>query len=241
VGEARTPIGVLTAVVAIVAGGALANGAEASLSRQFGSFKYTNVHPNKPTATVADFIFRNPENANQKPHSVAKMVVRSPAAALIDTVHFPQCHASDQQLMAEGFDGCPADTQIGYGYVVSDSGGGGSTRYSTTEIRDYNGDHEVIGVGVNQVPAIRSVDHTKLHGRESTTVFPTFPGFPPPDSYTPIQHLHIVFPRRVRNGHAYARTPPKCPESRRWTIKATFTYHDGVAQTLKSRSRCKQR
>jgi hypothetical protein len=243
VGEARTRIAVSAALAALLALALAGTGSAATAKRQFGSFTYTNVHPGKPTGIVADFTFVNPGDKNVKPYSVAKMVVRAPAPNLIDTVHFPRCHASDAELQSQGFDGCPANTQIGHGLVRSDTGSGsGESRYSHTPVRDFNGDHEVIGVGENkEIPAIRSVDHTKLHGRDSTTVFPSFPGFPPPDAYTPIKTLHIVFGRHVRNGHTYARTPPSCPKSRRWTIEVTFTYHDGVVQTLKSKSPCRRR
>ena len=161
----------------------------------------------------------------------------------IDTNAAPQCHASDAELMLEGPAACPPSAKIGSGLVVSDTGrsGGPMPRYSKSTISDFNNAGEVIGVGVNQdIPAIKSVDHTKLRGNTSTTNFPVFPGFPPPEPYTPIRSLHIVFPRYARGGRAYARAPRTCPASGRWTISLEFTYHDGVTQTVRSHSRCKR-
>ena len=40
------------------------------------------------------------------------------------------------------------------------------------------------------------------------------------------------------NRRSFLRTPPQCPASGRWTNTATFTYRDGVSQTVATFSRC---
>jgi hypothetical protein len=215
--------------------------ADAAVPRQSGSFTYTSTVPGTATGIVANFDFRNPENPNLKPHAAAKMVITTPVGGVIDTTVPPQCHASDGQLMAEGPAGCPPKTKVGGGFAVADTGGGGPfPRYSKTTISDFNNQGEVIGVGVNNdIPAIKSVDHTRIRGNTSTTEFPAFPGVPPPDPYTPFKRLHFYFPPYVRGGRAYDRTPPTCPATGYWTIRTSFIYYDGVSQTVRSSSPCR--
>ena len=228
--------------VAAIAALALLSGAAtgAALPRQFGSITFTASGPGKATGFVLDLHFRNPENPKVKPHTVTTMVVRTPVAGLIDTTVPPQCHASDAQLMLEGPAGCPAASKVGSGLAISDTGGGGPfPRYSEATISNFNNRNEIIGVGqVKSIPLLKPVDHTKIHGRTSTTHFPIFPGVPPPDPYTPFKSLHVVFPRYMHHGRPYMRTPPRCPAVGHWTITAEFTYADGVKQSLVSHSPC---
>jgi hypothetical protein len=218
----------------------VATPAHAALPRQFGSFTNTATAPGAATGLVVDLKFRNPENPSQKPYTAKTMVVHAAAGGVIDTTVPPQCHASDAQLMLQGPSACPPDTKIGSGFSISDTGGGGPLpRDSRATITNFNNQDEVIGVGVvDSLPALKPVDRTKIHGRDSTTNFPLFPGAPPPDPYTPFKQLHVVFPRYVRNGRAYMRTPPSCASVGYWTIVAEFTYVDGVKQSLESHSPC---
>jgi len=215
--------------------------ADAAVPRQVGSIHYTTTAPGAPTGTVVDWRFQNPENPKLKPHTAIRMVVHSPVGGLIDTTAPPQCHASDAQLMVQGPPACPKATQVGSGLAVSDTGGGGPfPRYSEATITNFNNQDEVIGVGeVKAIPLLKPVDRTKINGRTETTDFPLFPGAPPPDPYTPFKSLHVVFPKYVRNGRPYMRTPRRCPAVRYWTMTTEFTYADGVKQVVVSRSPCK--
>ena len=212
--------------------------ADGAVPRQTASFIYTSTMPGVPTGFSTAFEFTNPDDPNAKPYAVQQMVIRTPVGSGVDTSVRPQCHASDAELYAQGPDGCPADTKVGGGVALSDTGGSGSSRYSKATISNFNGDREIIGVGVVDSPPIKSVDHTKLDRNTSTTVFPVFPGFPPPEPYTPVKSLRESFPEYVHGGRAWARTPPSCPPSGYWTIVATFTYHDGVTQSVESHSPC---
>jgi hypothetical protein len=207
--------------------------------RQTATFEFTSRVPGTSTGTVAHIEFQNPENPSEKPHAVAKMVVHAPLGSVTDTSVPPQCHASDAELYLEGAAACPADSKIGGGVSVSDSGGGGPfPRYVDATITDFNAQGGVIGFGQVSSPPIRSVDHTTFSGTSATTNFPVFPGVPPPDPYTPIKSLDITFPPYSRDGRAYTRTPRTCPPSGYWTFKIDFTYHDGVTQSVDSQSPC---
>jgi hypothetical protein len=203
---------------------------------------FTTTKPGAATGIRFHINFRNPENPAQKPHTVNRLVVRYPAGTLYDFSVVPQCHASDAQLQVQGSSACPAASKIGAGLAVSDTGSSGPfpPRYTESTISQFNGDNELIGVGENKdIPAIKTVTHTKFSGTTASTDFPTFPGLPPPDQYTPVKSLNVDFAKKVVNGRATTRTPPTCPAVGYWKIVSEFTYVDDVTQKIVTRSPCK--
>jgi hypothetical protein len=89
---------------------------------------------------------------------------------------------------------------------------------------------------------LRTASRTAVGERSFTTQVPPLPGFPPPDPFLAIKRVRIMLralPTRVgRRRAAYIKTPPMCPASGGWVNAATFTYRDGEAQTVESRSPC---
>jgi hypothetical protein len=146
--------------------------------------------------------------------------------------------------MLEGPDACPADSKLGGGTAVSDTGGGDFGpfhRFHQIAVSDFNAPDGITGVGVDETqPPITSVDHTKfLDANTSSLDFPTLPGSPPPEPFTAVKSLDVqLAPYVGPDGRAYARTPATCPDVGYWTITADFTYHDGVTQTVESHSPC---
>jgi hypothetical protein len=237
---AALAIGAITILAAATAGSGA--GATGKPSRQTGKNVFTSSKRGSATGTSLHIKFRNPEDPAGKPHTVSRIVIRYPKGTRFDSKAAPQCHASDAELQSEGPDACPPDSKVGGGIAVSDTGGSGPfpPRYTRSRITQFNGDGEVIGVGVNQdIPAIKTVTHTTFKGRTTSTDFPTFPGTGPPDDYTPLKSLKVDFPPRRTGAHATVRTPPRCPRSHRWTIVTSFTYVDGVTQRLVSHSACR--
>jgi len=215
----------------------------AAVPRQSGSNVFTTATPGAATGQRFNFTFTNPEDPSRKPHTINRIVIRYPAGTTFDSGAVPQCHASDAQLQAQGDAACPPASKVGSGLAVSDTGSTGPfpPRYSQSSISQFNGDNELIGVGTNKdIPAIKTVTHTKFNGTTASTNFPTFPGVPPPDQYTPLKSLNVQFPRRVENGRATERTPRTCPAVGYWTIVTTFTYVDGVKGSVVSHSPCKR-
>lgn len=229
-------------LIALAATGLVATSAAAAIPRQAGSFHYTATRPATSTGFVISFEFQNPAGANLKPPAVKSMVIHGPKGVVMDTAVPPQCHASDEQLLTEGPAGCPAASKVGSGFAVTDSGGGGpGPRYSRATLSDFNTNGGVIGVGVSDdFPAIKTVDHTTFDRNRSTTNFPSLVETPPSEPILVLKSLHESYPPYARGGRPYARTPPTCPRVGYWTIKATFTYQDGVKQSVVSHSRCKR-
>src|SRR4051812_29941539 len=229
---------------AVVALGAIALGAAptagAAGPRQTGSFTYPATIPGASTGTHFEFQFQTPDDPALKPYSVARIVIRAQSGAVTDTTVPPRCGASDAELQAEGAAACPPDTKVGDGLAVSDTGGGGPfPRYSDTDISQFNGDNELIGVGQNRdIAALRTVTRTKLKGSTASTDFPPFPGVPPPDPFTPLKSLVVDIPPYARDGRAFQLTPPRCPRVGYWTTRTDFTYRDGVTQSVVSHEPC---
>jgi hypothetical protein len=229
---------VAAAAIAILATGA---GAAGKPPRQSGKNVFTSKKRGAATGTSFHVKFRNPEDPALKPHTVSRIVVHYPKGTRFDSKAAPQCHASDAELQSEGPDACPPESKVGGGLAVSDTGGSGPfpPRYTTSKISQFNGDGELLGVGVNQdIPAIKTVTHTTFKGTTASTNFPTFPGMGPPDDYTPLKSLDVDFPPRKTGTRATVRTPPRCPKSHRWTIVTEFTYVDEVTQRVVSHSPC---
>jgi hypothetical protein len=237
--------GLVAGAIAILAvAGAAGPGAGATRKppRQSGKIVFTTSKRGAATGASFHVKFRNPENPSQKPHTVSRIVVHSPKGTTFDSKAAPQCDASDAELQAEGPDACPPESKVGGGLAVSDTGSSGPfpPRYTTSRITQFNGHGELLGVGVNEdIPAIKTVTHTKFKGTTASTDFPTFPGMGPPDDYTPLKSLTVDFPPRKSGSHALTRTPPHCPRSHRWTIVTEFTYVDELTQRLVSHSPCR--
>lgn len=219
-------------------------GSALAIPRQVGHVAFTSEIPGTATGLVIRVRFQNPSNRAEKPYSVATMAIHGPRGGVINTNVPPQCsQLQGDLLLVEGPSACPAGSKVGGGTVVSDTGGGGLfPRYQHLVVSDFNTHDGIIGFDQDKNPPyIRAVDHTTFSGTTSTTDFPDFPGSPPPDNYSAVKTLDLFFPAYTRNGRAYHLTPPRCPAQGYWTFTARFTYHDGVTQSITSRSPCRKK
>lgn len=236
----RAAVALVLAVPALTSPAAFAGPRESPNSYM----QYTTTQPGAPTGTDLHVWFVNPTDPNAKPYAVQNMIVHTPTGGVVDTTALPQCHATDAEIYLEGFDACPADTLLGGGFAVSDSGPNSPSRYSRTTIQNYNNQDEVVGIGINDdIPAIRNIDRSKYDYQANTltSTFPLFPAVPEPptnEPYMPISELAISFPAHASGAKTYARTPPTCPPSRHWTFVVDFVYRDGTTDTITSESPC---
>src|SRR3954451_12388017 len=235
--------GALAAVAAAVL--YLTPAALAAGERQTGSLGFTTSQPGAPTGSTLSMDWVNPDDPSAKPYAVSRFVVTYPAGTAIDTTAAPQCKASDAELELEGGAACPADTRVGGGTIVSDSGGsaGPFPRFIDNAVDQFNNQEEVVGVGqATNAPVIpgvtRTVTRTQISGTTYSTDFPAFPTGQPPDGYSALKTLRLSSQPYVLNGKAVLRTPSTCPPKGYWVNTVTLTYHDGVVQTVASRSPC---
>jgi len=206
--------------------------------------RYSTETPGAPAGTDLHVWFVNPTDPNGKPYGVQNMVIHSPSGSSVDTTMMPQCKATDAEIYLEGAAACPANTFLGGGFAVSDSGPSSPSRYSHTTISNFNNQDEVVGIGVNDdIPAIKTIDRSKYDQQAGTltSTFPLFPGPPDPSTnepFIPISELSITFPPHTAGDKTYIRTPPTCPPSRHWTFVLDFIYRDGTVDTITSDSPC---
>ena len=76
---------------------------------------FTSTTPRTPTGTNLHVFFQNPDDPTAKPYTVQNMVIHSPAGTQTDTTDFPQCHATDAELLTIGPPACPIDSYLGGG------------------------------------------------------------------------------------------------------------------------------
>jgi hypothetical protein len=222
----------------------LATGAQAAGPRQTATFTFSTREPGQPTGGVLSMNFVNPDDPGGKPWSVAHVDIHSPEGTTLDTEAITQCTASDAELQAQGAEACPAESRLGGGTIVSDTGSSaGFPRFVENHADNFNNQDEVVGVADStNIPVVpgfsRVVIRTKLEGNTSSFDFPEVPGKGPPDNYAAIKTLRLTAEPVIQNGRAYSRTPPTCPPSGQWTGSIDFTYRDGVKQTVVTSSPC---
>jgi hypothetical protein len=220
-----------------------ADAADASATRQTASFRWTTTSPSAPTGYSMAVDIDDPSNAEAKPHSLRELVLEFPRGTVTDTTTLPQCNATDAELMLEGAAACPSDTRIGDGTIVTDTGStqSGFPRLVTNDVTQFNHQDEVIGFAQSRTdPPVRAVSRSKLSGTTSTSELPPFPTPSGPEPFTAFRQIRLSAPAIVHNGRAYARTPASCPESGSWLITITFSYWDGVSQTVRTHTPCRR-
>jgi hypothetical protein len=238
--KAGTGLGLIAAIAALAALASPGMAATSGTDRQTASVTFTTSRPGTPTGLQFADDFQNPADPSGKPYSVAEIVTHLPSGTKYDDTALPYCTASDPELYLEGTAACPAASHIGGGTLITDLGSpAGLQRYGYNTVTQFNAKGEVIAVAETQNPPTRVVSRTEVSGTTFTSVIPPFPGFPPPDPYSAFKSLRLSGgPPVVNHGKTLVRTPKTCPASRAWTFLQTFTYRDGVSQTVRNSSPC---
>jgi hypothetical protein len=207
--------------------------------RQTAKLTFNKHRPAKPSGVTLDIDYVNPADPQAKPPAVRRVVTRLARRARLDTSVPEACRASDPELMAAGEAACPPGSEVGEGVVTVDTGLPGPARFVTADIDFLNNDDELIFVNTVRGSGARTVIRGEVRGREITTDAGMLPGTPPDGGS--IDTVHVELRRVVEGGRAYIRSPKRCPRTRRWMNSVTFTYADGVTQSVDSPSACKRK
>jgi hypothetical protein len=219
----------------------LSPAAAAAGDRQTVSASYSTTLPGAAVGNRLVIDWRNPADPAAKPYAVDTIVIQLPPGSRFDFSALPQCKASDAELLVQGAAGCPPESKVNSGEVLSDTGSpGGFPRFVHTRTVNFNNEGELVGIGDAQEVPFRSVLRSKIKGETITIPVPDNPGNPPPDNFTAFKRLFTDGPPIARGNRVYARTPPTCPAAGYWTTRYTFLYHDGVRQTETTRSPCRR-
>jgi hypothetical protein len=202
---------------------------------------FTSQTPDTSTGRTEFGDFVDPANPEGKPHAAQRVVLKLAEGARFNTVAIPRCTANDAALMASGPTACPEDTRVGQGPVVVDSGVDGPTRLVTVEFTAFNAQNALILVGKLSEDGGYIVIRGVITDNTLTIDFPPIPGSPPEGGA--LKSERIVFSERSdqATGAAYLTTPPTCPASGQWVNTLTYTYRDGVTETVTSASPCQQK
>jgi hypothetical protein len=228
-------LGMLAAAAALVAAPpALAQDG----SRQTATLELTKKRPNVSSGLELRIDYINPADPSAKPPAVRQVVERLARGARIDTSAPGLCTATDLELMALGAGACPANSVVGSGVIVIDTGLPEPGRFLTSDVTFLNNAGELIFLTSTRPVGARLVVRAQQGEREAVSEAPFLPGTPPDGAA--IDTVSASFPRLVTERGSYITTPPRCPPRRSWRNKVRFEYYDGVTQTVTTKQRCKR-
>lgn len=199
----------------------------AAQPRQTASLTFTSMTPGAPTGVVLDADYFDPADPDGKPPRVVRVVTTLAPGSRYDTSVPAQCEASDAELMIAGPAACPEESVVGTGWLTVDTGAGDQM----ADVSFHNRTDELIFVNTVRGTPARTVLRAPVSGTSTTSEVPMLPGTPPDGGVLDQVHFEDFTVGR------YITTPPTCVTGF-WTNSTTFTYADGVTQTVESRSPC---
>ena len=211
--------------------------------RQTSRFAFDTDRPGAPAAVTLEIDYSNPSDPDAKPYAVQTVVETLAAGARIDTAVPERCGASDAELMARGAAACPEGSRVGIGELDLDSGVPGPGRIVSNRVTEFNNTDQLILL-LEQPNGTRAVSRSPISdgGRTLRSDSPPLPGGPP-DGYTAVKRVRVKLDRitATRDGvtRAYVTTPAECPASGAWLNTVSFSYRDGVKQTVPTQSACR--
>ena len=233
----------VSAAVALAAGVATAQ----APSRQTASSPFTTTTPASPSGLPLSIDYVNPNDPNAKPYAVQTVVQRLHPGTRIDTTVPERCAASDAQFASQGAAACPPGSRVGGGEIDLDTGlvAGPIPRIVNGRVTLFNNEGELIlFTETTNTPGapIRFASRSKIEGGTITSQVPPIPAAPPPEPFLAIKRVRVSVEVVTRGSggsqRAYLLTPPECPASGQWLNTITFTYRDGVSQTVPTSSPC---
>jgi hypothetical protein len=235
-----------TALLASVAGIALIAGSAAALgdsgARQTGRVEFLSREPGTATALIESAHYRDPDHPGGKPPAVRRIVVKYAKGFKIDTSVPERCTASDADLQASGSAACPPGSRVGKGGAEFATGFAPPADKFAVDFELFNARDEIIFLTkAHDTDTVVTVSRSTIDGRTLTSDVPPVPGGPP-DGESSVKDIHFhlrrIAVRRDGERARYLRTPRTCPSSGEWTSHGTFTYADGVTQTLSPSTPC---
>jgi hypothetical protein len=236
-----------TLIVAAALGAALAGTAEPATRpapKTDVSFLYqtTTRTPGALSGGHARLVYRARDGG--QPQAARRVTIIYPKGYEFDHARLPMCRATDDELVANGRDACPKNTQMGAGETEV------LTPYSSEtaqlDVSTFNAPTNDILLftypGTNRTATVRREhDHGRRHWTDSPpTCVP--PGQPPDCS--PLGEITV---KRFEDWNSWSghmattsimRMPRHCPKSGTWFFRARLTFGDGSRITRKSRAPC---
>ena len=215
--------------------------AQSEAPRQTYSERFTTDQPGALTGRSYAIDWVNPANPDGKPHSFSHLHVELAPGARFDTSAIPQCRASDAELMVAGASACPRDSVVADEETVVDTGFPGSGRFVNSDLTFFNNRNELVILATVRENGARVVLRGQVGVNTIDLDVPPLPGTPPDGGATKRQRGTWYARSSVRDRRQvnYLTTPATCPSSGFWVNRLTYTYRDGVTQTVASRAPCR--
>ena len=209
-------------------------------SRQTAKATFVEQRPGVPTALTFSADYVNPDDPTGKPPAVRTVVETLARDARFDTSVPRQCTATDAQLVAMGASACPAESKVGSGFIRIDTGFPGPNRFIPVDVTFLNNADQLIFLNTSRDTGTRVVSRAPIQGGRLTSNAPPLPGTPPDGGAVDVVQTRFERISRVIEGvrRGYVTTPSVCPADGAWTNTLSFTYADGVTQTVVSPSPC---
>jgi hypothetical protein len=226
-------------VAALLAAAAIAPSAAAAEPTARVEYRdtFTTRAPGAPSGRLFFDEFFDAHDPNAKPPAVQHFHFELPKGARFDTKAVPACGATDAQLMAQGPEACKPGSQVGTEVFSFDTGVDGPNRLVTSDITFLNDPGELIILTQERQTGTRVVVRGKVGPETLDFDISPLPGTPPEGGAD--KREDGTYPITTgSDGKAWLTTPPTCPASREWTLRATYTFRNGEKVTKTSASPC---
>ena len=209
-------------------------------SRQSAKAVFVEKRPGLPSGLMFDADYVNPSDPGAKPPAVRTVVETLAQDARFDTAVPARCDATDAQLVALGESACPPGSKVGTGFIRIDTGFPEPNRFFDVDVTFLNNTEQLIFLSTERKTGGRVVSRAAIQGGRLTSMAPPLPGTPPDGGAIDVVHTRLDAISREVGGvrRGYITTPSACPPGGAWTNTLSFTYADGVTQTVASESPC---
>jgi hypothetical protein len=204
------------------------------------SFRFSSERPGTPTALEFRQLYKNPNDPNAKPSAVERFLFAAPEGSVFDGSAVPVCNATDAEFQQSGKAACPAESQVGTGFITVMTGFPGEQPFRADATVFNSGDGIIELFTVPSTGTFVAIERPKFVGAnafEDTDIAPTPGG--PPDGRSAAREAYLSFPLiRGAGGRAFVTTPPSCPADQLWTARFSWTNADGNSYSNEDDVRC---
>ena len=198
--------------------------------RQTATDHWSSSTPGTSSGRMYAVDFVNPSDPSGKPPSVSHVHLQLPTGARFDTDAMTQCAATDAQLILMGPAACPAASQLGTGSIMFGPGLPGPDRYLNVSITFFNEHNQLILLTQDASTGLRTVARGTVTASTLDADLPPLPGTPPDGAAD--RHERATFRAVSTPTGNYLTTPATCPSTRSWVERETYTYRDGLSQSV---------
>jgi hypothetical protein len=202
-------LGLVSAIAALGATPALAKDRTAPLYAKMKQ-RFTTAKPRHATGWSFDGALKPfPAGQQVPPQRTTNWVF--PRGTRLDLRGVQNCRASDQQLISQGLDACPAGSRVGSGEGSLFLGAAGIV---DVKVYVFAARPELAAVFATESGTVLRVLRASVHRRR---VSAKIPALQLPGGYeASVTRLALKMPRAGTRKHPLMRTPSKCPRKRRW-------------------------